>query len=268
LAIYAALILCEQLAGIWHTSFGTLMPRDGVEKAASDQDIYDRVFAAILDRRLRPGAHLREAELAEMFGVSRTKVRQALAKLIANGVVEVRANRGAAVAAPSRAQARQVFALRALLEPAIAAQCALNPSAAQIDRLRAHVAAEDAARAKGDEAALIRATGEFHLKLAKLLANPVIDKVLLDLEALTCLSILSYARAEGCACPDEHRPILDAVIAQDPERARQLMARHIDHVRADLDLNEPRKSPSSLAHALALPDARGRRKTPAAGPSD
>ena len=236
------------------------MPRDGVEKAATDQDIYDRVFSAILDRRLGPGAHLREVELADMFGVSRTKVRQALAKLIANGVVEMRPNRGAGVAAPTRAQARQVFALRGLLEPAIAAQCALEPTPAQIARLRYHVMAEDDARAKGDEGALIRATGEFHLKLAELLGNPLLDKVLLDLEALTCLSILSYARADGCACrPEEHRSILDAVEAKEPERARHLMATHLEHVRLDLDLSEPKRSSPSLAKALALPEPRGRR---------
>ena len=146
-----------------------------------------------------------------------------------------------------------------MLEPAIAAQCALDRTPAQIARLQSHVAAEDDARAKGDEGALIRATGEFHLKLAECLANPLADKVLLDLEALTCLSMLSYARADGCACrPDEHRSILDAVAAKDPERARQLMATHIGHVRDDLDLNEPRTASSSLAQALALPGARGR----------
>ena len=236
------------------------MLREGAEKAATDQDIYDRVFGAILDRRLGPGAHLREVELAEMFAVSRTKVRQALAKLIANGVVEVRPNRGAAVAAPSRTQARQVFALRALLEPAIAAQCALERTPAQLAKLQSHVTAEDEARAKGDEGALIRATGEFHLKLAALLANPLVDKMLLDLEALTCLSILSYAHADGCACrPEEHRSILDAVTAKDAEQARRLMAAHIEHVRHDLDLGEPRRPSRSLSQALALPSSRSRK---------
>jgi DNA-binding GntR family transcriptional regulator len=238
------------------------MQREGSETIATDKDIFDRIFAAVVDRRLRPGAHLREVELAEMFGVSRTKVRQALAKLIANGVVEVRSNRGAAVAAPTRAQARQVFAVRALLEPAIAAQCARNASKAQLKRLDEHVAAENAARAKGDEAALIRATGEFHLRLAELLDNPLLDKIMLDIEALTCLSILSYARLDGCAClPDEHQAILDAVAGGDADKASSLMASHISHVRHELDLNEPPNSSASLAQALALPGRQKRGST-------
>ena len=227
--------------------------------AASDQDIFERVFAAILDRRLQPGAHLREVELAEMFKVSRTKVRQALAKLIANGVVEVRANRGAAVAAPSRAQARQVFALRALLEPAIAAHCALEASPEQVAGLREHVLAEDDARIKGDEAKLLRATGEFHLRLAEILGNRLLDKVLLDLEALTCLSILSYARTDSCAClPDEHRLILNAIAVGDAEGASSGMASHLRHVLQGLDLHDQKSSAPTLAEALALPKRKAR----------
>ena len=233
--------------------------------SASDQDIFERVFAAILDRRLRPGAHLREVELAEMFNVSRTKVRQALAKLIANGVVEVRPNRGAAVAAPSRDQAREVFALRALLEPEIAAHCAREASTAQVASLRRHVVAEDDARKKGDDAKLLQATGEFHLRLAEILGSRLLDKILLDLEALTCLSILSYARDDSCAClPDEHRTILNAIEVRDASGARALMAHHLSHVLEGLDLDDQKPSVPTLAEALALParKARAKRKLP------
>ena len=230
-----------------------MVPGTPKKTVATDQDIYDRIFAAILDRKLQPGAHLREVELAEMFGVSRTKVRQALAKLIQAGVVELRPNRGAAVAAPTRAQARHLFDLRAMIEPVIARQCAQMRTPAQVERLRAHVAYEDRARTGQDEATLIRATGEFHLLLAELLGNPLLDRLLRDLEALTCLSILSYARTESCAClPDEHRGILEAIATGDAEQAKVLMASHLENVRREMDLREPAKAAPSLSQALGL----------------
>jgi DNA-binding GntR family transcriptional regulator len=221
--------------------------------AASDQDIYNRIFEAVLDRRLRPGAHLREVELAKMFGVSRTTVRQALAKLIQVGIVETRPNRGAAVAAPTRRQAQEVFELRRMLEPAIAGALAERRSPQQIIRLEKHVDKERRARGARDEAALIRMTGEFHLILAGMLGNTQVDALLHELEAMTCLSMLSYARPGASACPpDEHAMILNAVAAGDSDRARSLMATHLDHVHDDLDLEERSQLVQSLSSFLGF----------------
>jgi DNA-binding GntR family transcriptional regulator len=221
--------------------------------AASDQDIYNRIFEAVLDRRLRPGAHLREVELARMFGVSRTKVRQALAKLIQVGIVEMRPNRGAAVAAPTRRQAQEVFELRRMLEPAIAGTLAERQSPQQVARLKKHVDKERQARSAHDEAALIRMTGEFHLILAGMLGNAQVDSLLHELEAMTCLSMLSYARPGASACPpDEHEMILDAIAAGDSDRARSFMATHLDHVHDDLDLEERPQLVQSLSTFLGF----------------
>jgi DNA-binding GntR family transcriptional regulator len=221
--------------------------------APTDQQIYDRIYLAILERRLQPGVPLRENDLATMFGVGRTKVRQALVKLVEVGVVQVERNRGASVAAPTKLEARQVFDLRSMLEPAIVASLARRHSPGQIARLRAHIGREEAARQSRDEALLIRLTGEFHLLLAAQLANPLVDRLLKGLEALTCLSILSYSRRDACAClPHEHTDILDAVAAGDAGKAGSLMVTHLGHVRDDLDLEERVAAARDLGAALGL----------------
>ncbi len=187
-----------------------------------------------------PGEPLRENELAEMFGVSRTKVRQALMRLVQTGVAEQRLNLGARVASPSRKQAREIFQFTRLLEPALAARIAENATAKQIRKLNAHLLLEDEARRENDEAELIRLTGEFHLLLARLLENDLLDQQMMAIEALTCLSILAYTHSGVSAClPSEHKDIVAAIEAGDIEHVRHLMADHLDHVRADLDLNEP-----------------------------
>jgi DNA-binding GntR family transcriptional regulator len=228
--------------------------------APSDQDIYDRIFEAILDRRLPPGAHLRETELAETFRVSRTKVRQALAKLAQAGLVTARASRGVAVAKPSREQARDLLELRRLIEPSVAARVAEVHRPAQLAVLQRHIARENQARAAGDEPALIRLTGEFHQLLAGLLGNVLLDRTLNDIEALTCLAILAYARPGSQSClPDEHQRILDAIARRDGEAARALMNEHLVHVWSDLDLGDRPSVVLNLAEVI-LPTAAARRR--------
>jgi DNA-binding GntR family transcriptional regulator len=222
---------------------------------ASDQEIHDRIFDAILSRRLPPGARLTEMQLAELFGVSRTKVRQALARLTQDGVVEHRPNQGARVVIPSAALTRQVFELRAILEPAVAAAVAREGRAGDIARLRRHIAEERAAREAGDEAALIRLSGEFHMLLAELQANPMMIRMLRELEALTCLAILHYAPTGHAAClMHEHAAILQALADRDEDRAAALMREHLTHVMAELILEEAAPADWRLADALR-PDA-------------
>ena len=211
-----------------------------IARTATDQDIHDRIFGAILARRLHPGARLGEEELARLFGVSRTKVRQALAKLAQDGVVQVRRNHGASVAAPTRAQARQVMEFRGLVEPTLVSALARNCPPGAVDVLRQHVAAEQDARAMRDDGRLVRLTGEFHLRLADLHGNALMARTLREAEALTCLSILSYGRPAAAAClPDEHGRILAAIEAGDGDEAARLMRHHLQHVEAEMDLDEP-----------------------------
>ena len=232
---------------------GQMIAQPKALSTPTDQEIYDRIYGAILERRLQPGVHLRENDLANMFGVGRTKVRQALVKLVEVGVVQVERNRGASVAAPSKLEAAQVFDLRAMVEPAIAAALARRHTADQIARLRAHIAKEESARQARDEPLLIRLTGEFHLLLAAQIGNPLIDRMLKGLEALTCLCIISYARRDSCAClPHEHTAILNAIADGDAAGVSQLMTIHLGHVRDDLDLEQRPRADNNLVAALGL----------------
>jgi DNA-binding GntR family transcriptional regulator len=238
--------------------------RRATRKRVSDSDIYDRVFAAILDRRLPPGAHLREEELAKMFDVSRTKVRQALGRLFQVGLLETRASRGVAVAQPTRTQAREIFELRRMVEPAIAAEIANRNAPDGLDQLRDNLRREAEATACGDEATQIRTTGEFHLKLAELMNNQALNRMMLELEARTCLVLLSYARSSACTCiPTEHAEILEAISVGEGERAARLMTRHLNEIMAGLDLAERPVIQVRLPEALGLgdrPPRAGRRK--------
>ncbi|QIB34064.1 GntR family transcriptional regulator [Ancylobacter pratisalsi] len=227
----------------------------------SEAPIRARILQAIFERRLPPGEKLTEDRLAELFGVSRTVVRQALSRLAQDGIVEHLPNRGAFVAAPSRADARHVLEARAVVEPEVAGAAACSCDAHGLARLRGHIETENRARSSGERGTLVRLTGEFHVLLAESAGNPVFVRLLTELQALSSLSILLYARGEESACPpDEHEGIVAAIERGDVETAQRLMREHIAHVAQEMDLSEPVERPTGLAQALGITPRAPRRR--------
>jgi DNA-binding GntR family transcriptional regulator len=94
-------------------------------------EIAYRLQRDILEHRVELGEHLAQDELCARFGVSRTPVREALARLAAANLVELRPNRGAVVRRPSEREIRELYELRAELEGFAAERATLR-----IDRLR------------------------------------------------------------------------------------------------------------------------------------
>ncbi len=201
--------------------------------------IYQRVLSAILEHQLPPGTQLVEERLASVFGVSRTKIRQALARLAHDSIVTVVPNRGAFVSSPTVDEAREVFEARRLIEPSLVERVARAATAAQIARLREHVALESAARAAGDKRSIIRLSGEFHQIIAEAAGNSFLARAMRELETLTCLVIILYDAPNVPSCPHhEHSNITDAVEAHDADRAAALMLEHLNHVESSLDLRQ------------------------------
>ena len=119
-------------------------------RALNVDAIHQRVWLAIVEHRLPPGTKLGEERLAKAFGVSRTQIRQVLERLAHDSIVTVQPNRGAFVSSPTVEEAREVFAARRLIEPDLIRQATKAAQKADIQRLRAHVAKESAARAANE----------------------------------------------------------------------------------------------------------------------
>ncbi|WP_213154268.1 GntR family transcriptional regulator, partial [Pseudomonas carnis] len=86
------------------------------EKKPSVDDIYPRLFDAILEQRIAPASRFTEEGLGELFGVSRSVIRRVLAKLSHQQVVILRPNQRAQVAAPDAQHTRQILEARRLTE--------------------------------------------------------------------------------------------------------------------------------------------------------
>ena len=213
--------------------------------------IVEALTRAIVEHRLLPGAKLAEQKLANHFGVSRTLVRQALFQLSQNRLIRLVPARGAFVAAPSVEEAKQVFAVRRMLETQMVSEFVKNITPAKIQSLKAHIQQEREAVAKEDVSGRTELLGDFHVQMAGLMGNQVLAQMLGELISRCALITLMYqSRSEAQHSTDEHEEIVLALEAKDARKAVQLMSEHLLHVEEGLTFD--RKVPShDIAVALS-----------------
>jgi DNA-binding GntR family transcriptional regulator len=226
-----------------YTLFGAFSYHQAMETSTTSA-IVEALTRAIVDHRLHPGTKLAEQKLADHFGVSRTLVRQALFQLSQNRLIRLEPARGAFVAAPDVNEARQVFAVRRMLEAEMTRAFVREATPAKIRALREHVAQEKAALANDDAAGRTELLGDFHVRMAELMGNEVLAQMLGELVSRCALITLMYQSASAAEhSSGEHAEIVKALAAKDEELAVRLMDEHLLHVEQSLTFD--RKVPSN-----------------------
>ena len=213
-------------------------------ESSSTSLIVQALTKAIVEHRLQPGSKLAEQKLANLFGVSRTLVRQALLQLSQHQLVTLEPARGAFVSAPSATEARQVFAVRRMLESEMTRAFIGHVTPARIRVLRDHVTQEKRAIELEDAPGRTELLGDFHVRMAELMGNEVLAQLLSQLIARCALITLMYQTQNAAAhSNDEHLEIVRALAARDEALAVRLMNEHLLHVEENLAFD--RKVPSS-----------------------
>ena len=224
----------------------------------NEDAIYERMVGAILGHRLPPGTKLVEDRLATAFGVSRTRIRPVLVRLANEQIVTLTMNRGATVAQPTEAEAREVFEVRRLTEPTLLACFIARAGDGDIALLAQCIAEEEEARAAGDMRRAIRLSGEFHLHIGNAAQHQTLGRVLRELVSRTSLILMTYGRpitpkSDGCGCR-EHRALLGAIRLRDLKAASRLMLEHLARLEAQLQFTQrDAEAPDLLA--LFAPEA-------------
>lgn len=214
------------------------LPTARLERETANDGIYEKIYVAILEHRLNPGTKLGEDRLANIFNVSRARVREVLARLAHEQIVELYPQRGAFVAKPTPEQAMDVFEARRLIEPAVIRRLVATLTPDKVSRLRQHQELELDARRRDDRRAVVRLSGEFHQLLALLAGNTALARTLRELSTLTCLIIFLYNAPTAVSCrADEHSDIIDAIAKRDAHRAEKLVIEHLDHIEQSLVLD-------------------------------
>jgi DNA-binding GntR family transcriptional regulator len=113
-------------------------PSSATANGSKPEALAERIRAAILEHRLAPGAKLTEAQLCEVFGVKRGPIRQALALLATDHLVDLEPNRGAFVASPSLQEVHEVFEMRRIIELAVVEKICAGHGPRRLKKYRQH----------------------------------------------------------------------------------------------------------------------------------
>jgi len=213
-------------------------PRAGRAAASVTDGIVDSITTAIVERRLMPGTRLVEQQIADVFEVSRTVVRQALNQLGRDRLVTLEPARGAFVSTPSIDEARQVFQVRRLIEGGMVRQLAAQITDKQVEQLRLHLRDERQAVSRVDVSGRTRLLADFHVVLARLLGNEVLAELIADLLSRSQLIALMYQSSHSAEhSQEEHVDIVEALAKRDGRAAARLMERHLEAVERNLRLD-------------------------------
>src|SRR5450830_613008 len=210
----------------------------------SSIQIASRIMEAILAKQLAPGTRLGEQQLSELFGVSRTLVREALTRLVTRGIVTVSARRGWFVIEPTPNDAREAFEARRVIELGLLRHARPITKTA-IEQLRDHIRREQAAIEGDDIGARSYLLGDFHVALCECLGNTLLSDTLHQ---------SSEQAEDSCA---EHVHIVAALERGDLAAAEQLMHDHLQHVEAGLNKVGVSDPLGQLRQALAPVSAVG-----------
>jgi len=158
----------------------------------------DKLREAIMAQRFKPGQHLVERDLCEQTGVSRSSVREALRHLEAEGLVERRGNRGLFVASITPDEARQVYEVRAAIEPEMARLFAARATEEDLAALSATLVALERASRSRVIADYVRALDAFFDTLIGGTRNEVAVRIVRTLRArISYLRGITTGRAEA-----------------------------------------------------------------------
>jgi DNA-binding GntR family transcriptional regulator len=196
---------------------------------------YDDIREAILTGALRPGERIKERDVAAQMGISTTPVKEALRRLEQEGLVVSQPRRGAVVGPLVLTAAAEILEIRARLE-AIGARLAAEKMPAERKRaLAAELDDLEALYRSGENRELVAdATNAFHHSIRDGAGNVFLERFLETLAPFdrTIRMRSTLDADEASVDADEHRAMVDAIVAGDGAAAERVMYEHIHRVIA------------------------------------
>ena len=209
------------------------LPSLGGRKPNFREKVVDVLRAALISGELRPGQVYSAPALAPRLGVSATPVREAMLELVKEGMVEIVPNKGFRVTEVSGTQLDEYTHVRSLIEIPTTVDLATTADADDLEALRPIAQEIVTSAGKGDLIAYVEADLTFHLGLLALSGNEHLVEVVRDLRRRSRLygltALVQAGRLQASA--EEHLELLDALLARDADATREVMTRHLGHVR-------------------------------------
>lgn len=204
--------------------------------ASLEAKVYMELQDAILSERLKKGEALTELSLSEKLGVSRTPVRSALQRLAEDGLVKIVPNRGAVVLGVTKEDILDIYRIRMRLEGLASAMAAENMTDEEKKKLTETVELSEFYLQKNNTEHLKELDTSFHSMIYEASGSRMLSRILSDLHLNTKgyrrISLAIPGRLERTT--EEHRGILNAILAGNAEEADRLTSKHIEHALANM----------------------------------
>lgn len=195
-----------------------------------NQLVYERLRNEILDGKLKPGSRIKQEELTQRLGVSRTPVREALQRLETEGLIQFVRRSSAVVSTISRRRIEEIFELRALLEGYAAQKAAQKLEATAVKKLRKLIAEMDTHHSKQETERLLAKNDEFHRSICALGGNEalleMLEQIWRDIRRLRFNYLITPVGHE--ASTREHEALVDALESHDKSRIGKIVNQHAE----------------------------------------
>ena len=216
----------------------------------------DLIRQAIVVGRVMPGQRLKEEELAQQLGISRTPVREALLILQTEGLVEASPNRGATVRAYELPDLEDMYELRALLEGNAARRAATRIDAAALQTLHESCARFEKLVVGSNVNELVTENRLFHDTILAAADSARLAGMVRQVIAAPLMyrSYIWYSPEQASASYHSHRQLTNALERRDPSRAEFIMREHVYEARDVLVQHmqaEPTEAPAETKEAAA-----------------
>ncbi len=209
------------------TKKNTVHPQNNDDDLPRGERAYRYIRQALATQKLMPGDRLREVDLAEMIGLSRTPIREALARLESEGLVVHDATLGIMVADLDYNMITELYFMREILEGTAARLAAQHASDVEISLLEDMCA--QYANSVGNDQQLGRSNRQFHELLYNCSHNRYLIKMLKTLhDTLTLLgntTLTDPKRVKDTI--KEHEAVVSAIKKHDPDGAEKALREHI-----------------------------------------
>ena len=200
---------------------------------------YRCIIGLIVHNEIRPGDAILETELAERLKISRTPVRQALGRLITEGLLEKKRKRGCIIPVPTPENAQKIFQARQIMETEMARQAALARTSSDIQTLQKVLETEAKVLASDNKEGYWLANEQFHFGIMKATQNPYLERYGHNIFRQSGIYILYFdsfyrfgnnsSPTPNLKSPDQHRRLLDAIEKKQADKAAELMREHVQY---------------------------------------
>lgn len=213
--------------------------RDSSDQYSLRGRVFHKIRTDILNGKYKENEELKEVAIGQELGVSRTPVREALRQLELEGLVQIIPNRGAFVTGIQAKDVRDIYMIRARLEGLCARWACENITKELMDEMEENVYLAEFHAQKGNMEQMTELDNQFHRILYEAGASKMLEHLLIDYH-----QYVMRIRRKTLSTPEralasnqEHRGIMEAIKANDPNLAERLADEHMNNAYSNMVKN-------------------------------